>query len=492
MKTPLHEPPSPLAAIASGRAGGVRAVVVLGAACVAAVVTYVILPRDVGELARRALAIGVWAVILWATEALPLFVTSLCVVGLQVLLLARRGGLAGVGEFSYAQFFEPFASSTVILFLGGFLLAAAVTKHGLDRAIAARLLQPFTRNSVQLVFAVLLTTGFLSIWISNTATAAMMLAIIAPLIRDRNVPPSLAASLVLAVAFAASIGGIATPVSTPPNAITISQLKTIGVEISFVKWMLMALPLAFGMLVLTGLLLVVVLRPPRKISVPAIEAPRKLSWRGWTTIGVVLAAVAAWLTGTVHHVDDAAIALIAATVLAALGVLDRNDVRAIDWDILLLMWGGLALGNALNLTGVLEVVSGMSLFQQSGWMLALVIIVAGMAFSTFMSNTASANVLVPLAIALAMAASNSAVSDGAAANGAAVNVEAARLAVLAGLTVTFAIALPISTPPNAMAYATGKVSSKQMIAVGALVSIVAIAVMMVGYLWVLPWVLGMR
>ncbi len=482
---------------------------VVTASVVAASMVYMALPLEMGELGRRAVAIAVFAAALWATEAIPLFAASLSVVGLEVLLLARLGGgdgagrggggLAGTGDLSYTQFFEPFASSTVILFLGGFLLAAAVRKHGLDRVVAARLLRPFQNDSYRLVMAVIFTTGLLSIFISNTATAAMMLTIVTPVAREPSTSPRLRSALMLAVAFGASIGGFMTPVSTPPNAITISQLRAIGIDITFVQWVLMAAPLSVGMLLVTGVLLCVVLRPPRQAVVPPVElggavakdggaeGPDRLSGRAWVTAGVILLTVAAWMSGAWHKVDDAAVALIAATILAAVGVLDRRDVRSIDWDVLLLMWGGLALGHGLHLTGVLEYVGGLPMLQHAeGWALALALIVGGMTFATFMSNTAAANILVPLAIALAMGGGTGLASGVASGDANA----AARLGVLAGLTVSFAVSMPISTPPNAMAYATGLVSSRDMIRVGLLVSLIAAGVLMAGYLWVLPWVIG--
>lgn len=475
--------PTPPVSTAAIKPNFRRSRIILAVTIGVSILTYAALPDDLGELGRRAVAIGVFAAIMWATEAIPLYATSLSVIGLEVLLLARKGGLAGEGELSHTQFFEPFASSTIILFMGGFLLAAAVTKHHLDRAIAARLLRPFMGDSYKLILAVILTTGFLSIWISNTATAAMMLAIIAPLIRDPATPRRLVTSLVLAVAFGASVGGIATPVSTPPNAITISQLRAVGIYINFVEWMLMAVPLAAVMLSITGVLLCVILRPPRRAELAAIEPPARITWEGWATVGILSAAVIGWFTGPWHKVDDAAVALIAATALAAPGVLTRRDVRSIDWDVLLLMWGGLALGNALHLTNVLEYVGRLPLFQDAtGWVLALLIIIGGMVFATFMSNTAAANILVPLAIALASGGMVAVQGDGS-------QWEVARLGVLAGLTVSFAISMPISTPPNAMAYATGAVSARDMIRVGLLVSCAAVGMLMVGYLWVLPLVL---
>jgi sodium-dependent dicarboxylate transporter 2/3/5 len=435
------------------------------------VVVYGLLPHDMGELGRRAVAIAVFAAILWATEAIPLYATSLCVIAIEILLLANKGGLAGQGDLSHTQFFAPFASGTIILFLGGFLLAGAITRYELDRAIASRLLRPFMEKSRTLIMAVILTTGFLSVWISNTATAAMMLAILSTLVRDKSANPRLIAALVLAVAFGASIGGISTPVSTPPNAIAMSQLRAKGIEIDFANWVVMAVPLAFIMLVGTGLLLNAMLRPPPLTGLPPIEPPKKISRQGWVTLIVMLCTVLAWFTGPWHKVDDAAIALISAAVLTALGILNRKDIQNVDWDILFLMWGGLALGNALQLTNVLQYVSGLDFFNHSGWVLALLLIVAGMVFATFMSNTAAANLLVPLAIALS--------AD-----------DMGRLGVIVALTVSFSVAMPISTPPNAMAFATGRVSAGQMIMVGSVVSLLAIVMMMIGYFWIVPWVLG--
>lgn len=492
--TPSRASASPAAAV-----GRRRWRLMVGLSVVLSAGVYLLLPAEMGELGRRAVAIAVFAAAMWATEAIPLFVTSLGVIGLEVLLLASRdggGGLAGTGDLSYRQFFEPFASSTIILFLGGFLLAAAVTKHRLDRAVAGRLLRPFVGDSYKMVFATIFTTGFLSIWMSNTAVAAMMLAVIGPLIREPVFPRRLASALVLAVAFGASLGGFITPVSTPPNAITISQLRAIGVEITFLQWVLMAAPLSVCMLLAAGVLLCVILRPPRRFEpgpvADAWEASRgePVSRAGWATVVVIVGAAAAWMTRPWHGVADAAVAIMAATLLAAVGVLDRRDVRSIDWDVLLLMWGGLALGNGLHVTGVLDYVGTLPAVQQlTGWALALMVIGGGMIVATFMSNTTAANILVPLAIALSMGGAGTAADGGA---GPEAVHDAARMGVLAGLTVSFSVSMPISTPPNAMAYATGMVSARDIIRVGLLVSVLAVGALMSGYLWVLPWVGAMR
>lgn len=162
-----------------------KIIIILGT-IIAAMAVYLILPPSIGELARRTVAILIIAAVFWATEVLPLFATSLCVIALEILFLANKGGLAAAGlapnggDLSYKAFLAPFASGIIILFMGGFLLSAAVTKHGLDKAIASKIIKPFAKSPLLLLYGVLGITAFFSMWMSNTATAAMMLAIIAP------------------------------------------------------------------------------------------------------------------------------------------------------------------------------------------------------------------------------------------------------------------------------------------------------------------------
>ncbi|MEL7087941.1 MAG: SLC13 family permease, partial [Planctomycetota bacterium] len=191
---------------------------------IAAVATYYGLPDSVNELARRTCAIFVVAVIFWATEIIPLYATSLCIIGMQIVFLAGPGGMAdkfpplhGPLENlpSYNAFLAPFASGIIILFMGGFLLSAAVTKHGLDKKIAAKLLRPFAKNPITLVFAIMLITAFFSMWMSNTATAVMMIAIITPLVKAMPEDDAFHKAVILAVPFGANIGGIGVPMGVP-------------------------------------------------------------------------------------------------------------------------------------------------------------------------------------------------------------------------------------------------------------------------------------
>ncbi len=443
----------------------------------ASLTAYFMLPADMNELARRTVVIFIIAAVFWATEVIPLFATSLCVIGLEILLLAADGGLAprGVGpngDVSFQTFLEPFSSSVIILFLGGFLLSAAVTKHGIDRAIGTRLLQPFTRRPIVLLYGVLGITAFFSMWISNTATTAMMLAIVAPLIKDLPAEDKFHRALVLAVPFGANIGGMATPIGTPPNAVALAVLREAGYKIGFLDWMLVALPLALLLLALIGLILFAFFKPAGNLELPRITPPDRIELRGKVTLIIMAVTIALWLTGKLHGVNAAVVALIAAASLTALGVLNSKDVDSIDWNILILMWGGLSLGNAMLETGLVDYVVNLPISDMRGPVLAVAIVLLAWGLSNFISNTATVNLIVPLAMAVSTTAAGR-----------------IQLVILTALACSMAMAMPVSTPPNAMAFATGKIPVSSLIRAGAVVGIVAMVALLVGYQFMLPLLL---
>lgn len=440
----------------------------------------------VNELAARALAIFVIAAIFWATEILPLFATAFVAVTLEVIFLATEGGLAGVisgwmrwagaevsehPEITYTVFFSSFARDIIILFMGGFLLSAAVVKHGVDRALAARVLGPLMRSPVRLIFAVMGITAFFSMWMSNTATATMMIAIIGPIVGRLPRGDRYATGLVLGVAFAANIGGIGTPIGTPPNAIAYGALNAAGYDVTFLRWMLVAVPLEIVLLALVGSLLYAVYRPRERLVLEPLVARRGITRGGWITIGVLALTVLLWLTGEWHGMRPGAVALVSAAALSAFGVLERRDVDTIDWNILILMWGGLSLSDAMRETGLSDAIAGIDVrsLGASALMIAAIVSVAGAGVSTFMSNTATAGLMVPMALALSLS-----------------NTE--QYAMLAALSCSFAMAMPVSTPPNAIAYATGNVPVRSMIRTGGAVTICSIVVVLIGYRAMLPLV----
>ena len=460
-------------------------VITIGATAAVAMLTYFILPASIDELQRRMICIFIVAALFWATEALPLFATSLMVIGMQILFLAEKGGLAEVlprwsimpnRVLDASQFLETFGSNIIILFMGGFLLAAALTKHGIDRAIASRLLQPFMQKPFMLLCAVMGITAFLSMWMSNTATAAMMLAIITPLLKQLPDGSKFSRALVLAVPFGANIGGVGTPIGSPPNAVAFGAIQAAGGEgmVTFLRWMMFGVPLALVMLIMAAVLLYLSHRPRQPIEFAPIDPPRKLSRRGVTSLLILGATVVLWLTGEAHGLKSGVVALFAAAALTSTGVLDRHDVDRIDWNILLLMWGGLALGEGMQASGLVDLVADVNLASLgAGWLIAAVLVAIAVALSTVMSNTAAANLLVPIAMALSTTGVHG----------------QAELAILCALGCSFAMALPVSTPPNAIAFSTGRIPAASLLKLGGLISLASVALMLVGYRFVFAWVL---
>ncbi|MEX0742320.1 MAG: DASS family sodium-coupled anion symporter, partial [Phycisphaeraceae bacterium] len=458
---------------------------IIALAAIAAAAVYYGLPSNVNELARRAAAIFVVAAIFWATEVLPLYATSLVIVALCVLLLTTDGGIAALlpthadwpvndaGEplnLPFATFFEAFASPVIILFLGGFLLSAAVTKHGLDRAIASKILSPVSHRPLLLIFAIMGITAFFSMWMSNTATTAMMIGIVSPLLRNLPEGERFGHALILAVPFGANIGGIGTPIGSPPNAIALGSLQSAGINITFVDWMIVGVPLALILLAVAGLLLFLMYRPSASLDIGHIHAREKISAAGKATACVLLAAMALWLTGRWHGIAPAVVALLAAAALTALRVLDRKDVDSIDWNILILMWGGLTLGHAMQTTGLVDHVMQLPIADLRGIALAAVVVFVAAGLSTFMSNTAAATLIIPMAIALSP-------------------TEAGELAILVAFACSFAMAMPISTPPNAIAFASGRITVNTMLTAGGIITLIALLLLLIGYQVMIPIIL---
>ncbi len=457
--------------------------VICALTAVLAIGAYYLLPKSMDELARRTVAIFIVAAVFWATEVLPLYATSLCIIGMEILFLADKGGLAQklptISDWptengtplslKYSVFFESFSSGIIILFMGGFLLSAAVSKHGLDRAIACRILRPFNHSPLMLLFGVLMITAFFSMWMSNTATTVMMLAIISPLIKSLPTDDQFHRAVVLAVPFGANIGGIGTPIGTPPNAVALAAIRQAGYEVTFVDWMLMAVPLAVLLLIVAGFLLYWFFPPMPHVELPPLEKPTdKISAKGRATLAVFGSAIFLWLTGNWHGISSPAVALLAAAALTALGVLRKHDVDSIDWNVLILMWGGLSLGKAFESTHVVDYVVQLPIADLEGFALAAIVVFLSVVISNFMSHTATAIVLIPMVMALANDASR------------------VHLVILSALACSFAMAMPVSTPPNAIAFATGKVPVSALIRSGTLVSLICVVVLLLGYQWVLP------
>jgi sodium-dependent dicarboxylate transporter 2/3/5 len=445
--------------------------------------------------AARLVAVMALALVWWVSEAVPIPVTSLVAPALAVL--------CGVG--SAAEIFAPFGDPIVFLFLGSFVLAEAMSASGLDRRIAwAVLARPGVRTSpLRTLLGFAAITAGLSAWLNNTATAAMLypiaLGALAALARGSAAGPleptrlRFGTSLMLTVAYAASIGGIATPVGTAPNLIALGQLEKLSdARIPFLHWMLLATPVALVMLSLWLAYARFALPPEPSLGAPARGEPAgasqgPLSRRERNVLAAFGATIALWvLPGAValalgptapaaleleRLLPEGAVALLGAALLFLLPVdwrerrmtLSWHEAARIDWGTLLLFGGGLALGGAMFRTGLAASLgSALVELTGSGSLVALTYLFAGVALvmTETTSNTATVTMVAPLAIAAAQAAGVSPVPP----------------LVAVALCSSMAFMLPVSTPPNAIVYSSGCVPITAMLRHGAALDLASLAV----------------
>jgi len=418
---------------------------------------------------HRMLGVFGAAVVLWVTEAIPLHATAVGIIFAEILLVSDQA-LVGLPESfeapPFADFYATLAHPVLMLFLGGFFLAQAASAHGLDRNLAGVLLRPFGRSPAALLAGLMGITALLSMFMSNTATTAAMMAVVLPVAATLPAGDPMRAGLVLAVPVAANVGGIGTPVGTPPNAIAIGLLANEGVQVDFVRWMAIAVPL---MVVLLALAWVVLLR-----RFPTTTTEMEVSIGGAfdrSRPAIILyvtfaATVGLWLTEPLHGVDTSITGFVPVVVLLATGVFTTEDLRSISWDVLWLVAGGLALGTGVAAAGLDD-----WLVDLVDWStLSSTTLVAGMALvattlSTVISHSAAANLLLPIGVTLAASG--------------AVSSEPVLVGVVVAIGCSLGMALPVSTPPNAIAYATGMVATAQMAVVGLVVGAAGLVLLVV-------------
>lgn len=433
---------------------------------------YLIAPESLPEPARRVLGIFIIAALFWALEVVPLYATSILVVVLEIFLLCRPGGVLGMDESGYQVFLVPFGSPVIILFLGGFVLARALHKYKIDKFIASRLLGVFGNKPYFLMLGFMVTTGFLSMWMSDTATTAMMIAMVTPLLVQLKEGDPFCTALILAVPFSALIGGMGTPVGTPPNAIAMGILADYGIHITFVSWMKMAVPLSLILLVTASGVLYMMF-PPREKSIDLkIKLSSHLPARAPQTVVVAIVTIGLWLTTGIHKIPASVISLLAAAIFAITGLLNRDDFKKINWDVLILMWGGLALGKGMQITKLTEWIVSLPIFDQQGVVLVVIFCVLGVLLSTVMSNTATANLLIPIVMVIP-------------------GESHILLATTIALSCSLAMALPVSTPPNAIAFATNMLRSKDMFKAGAVISLISLIIILAGFKFVITKAFGL-
>jgi len=472
---------------------------------VAAFIVYLVMPDvaigdggtvvELGQAGRATASVAVLMAIWWMTEAIHVSATALLPIALLPLL-----GATSVDEAA-----GPYGSPLIFLFLGGFLIALCMRRWGLERRIALRALRLVGTEPHLVVAGFMGMTALLSMWVSNTATVVMMLPIALSVV-DAAVPGGrdslltgegvpgqrFARSLLLGIAVAGSIGGVGTLIGTPPNLFLASFARDdLGVEISFVRWMAVGLPLVAVLLPIAWVVLTFVLFRPdvERSALASLVDDRELVALGPMKVGervvlvVFLLAAFTWVFRPLladltlagirpfSGLTDAGVAIIAGVALFVIPV-DRRGTRALDWDtarqlpwgILLLFGGGLSLAGALASTGVTDFlgiqVEGLDVHP----VLMIAIVTAGVVFLTeITSNTATAAALIPIVAAVAPG----------------LGLNPMALAIPVALSASLAFMLPVATPPNAIVFGSGFVGMPSMVRLGLRLNIVSIVVITV-------------
>ena len=429
---------------------------------------------------QRVIAIFVFTALMWILEVIPTWTTSVVAI-VAILLTTSNKGLAflitkeNVGSLThYKDIMAAFADPVIMLFLGGFVLAFAATKVGLDVQLAKVMLKPFGKNPKTVLLGVLLVIGVFSMFMSNTATAAMMLTFLTPVLATLPKDGGGRISLALAIPIAANIGGMGTPIGAPPNAIALGALNEAGFEINFLDWMLRMVPFVLVMLLIAWVLLMK-LYPFKaktielKIETGDVRATPFQKYVVWVTFAFTIIL---WVFEGVFKVNSNIVAMIPFAVFSATGILKARDLDKINWSVLWMVAGGFALGTALNQTGLAA--NLIKHIPFTDWNAIVVMLVGGLIcyfLSNFISNSASANLVVPILIVVGTA------MKGIPSFEALGGVPAMIIGV--AIAASLAMCLPVSTPPNALAHSTGMITTRQMTTVGIIMGVIGLTL---GYL----------
>ena len=426
---------------------------------------------------QRVIALFIFAACMWISEAIPIWTTSVLV--LVLMLLTTSDSMFNFMRVDDPTFGTPignkalmasFADPTIMLFMGGFVLAITATKYKLDAALAKVMLAPFGTRSEFVLLGFLLVTGVFSMFMSNTATAAMMLAILTPVLSSLPANGKGKIALALAIPVAANIGGIGTPIGTPPNAIAKGNLENLlGINIGFGDWAMIMIPLALLILLIMWFVLIKLFPFSQKNIKIEIEGEFEKSPKAYIVYITFALTILLWVTDKLTGVNSNVVALIPFAVFSVCGIFTKEDLRLIDWDVLWLVAGGFALGIGLDKTGLAQHLVNAIPFNT--WSPMVVILGSGLlciVMSTFMSNSATAALLIPILAAVGSGMQQELLPYGG----------VKTLIIGLALSASFAMALPISTPPNALAYAKGFIQQKDMALVGIIVGVIS---MILGY-----------
>lgn len=402
------------------------------------------------------------AVGLWITEAVPAFAVGLLIMGYLVFVLGTT--LIHPEPWDVSPYLNTWSSTVIWLMLGGFFMAEGLSRTGLDRVLFAAAIRPAGTRPSRVLLAVMLTSCVASMFISNTSTTVLMIGAVLPLVRQLGPKEPFAKALMVAIPLAASVGGMGTIIGSPPNAIAAGVAAEYGYDIDFVQWMAVGVPAA---LVLTVVGWAAILRLfPAGASHVALRAegeeePEMPGGRERLIVGLLSAAtIGLWLTTPLHGIHVAAISLIPIVGLTMTQVMGAAHVRGLPWDTLMLVAGGLSLGAAVTDTGLAARLASWLTFVNAFEIDVLVYAVLALVtvtLSNFMSNTATVSLILPVSLALMPG-------------------RELEVCLVLGLSASCALLLPVSTPPNAIAFSTGEIATRDLRPGGLLIGLLGPAV----------------
>ncbi|MCY8010022.1 DASS family sodium-coupled anion symporter [Bacillus haynesii] len=457
-------------------------------------------PEGLSYEGRMVLATTLWVAVWWITEAVPIPAASL----LPIVLLPLTGALEGAAVTS------SYGDPIVFLFLGGFLIALAMERWNLHKRIALNIISVVGTSTSRIVLGFMAATGFLSMWVSNTAAVMMMLPIGTAIIHQVSAvmkserkdlageEAKFSKALIFSIGYAGTIGGLGTLIGTPPNIILAANIKKLyGVEVSFGGWMAFAVPVVVILLVAVWLYLTKVAHPIKMKELPGgkeliLEEKRKLGKMSFEETMVLLVfgfAAFMWVTRTflwddkIPGIDDTMIAIFAASLLFLIPslnkggrVLDWSVSKDLPWGILLLFGGGLALATGFKETGLAEWIGG-RLTVLDGFNFVVIVVISAtlvLFLTEITSNTATATMILPVLASLALA----------------LNVHPYALMVPAAMAANCAFMLPVGTPPNAIIFASGKLKISEMVRTGFIINIFTLILIVGAVFYILPHLWG--
>jgi sodium-dependent dicarboxylate transporter 2/3/5 len=422
---------------------------------------------------QRIIAIFAFATLMWILEIVSSWATSVGIIVLMLLFCTDSGIAPMVNEdavgklLSYKAVMATFADPVIMLFIGGFVLAIAATKTGLDAQLAKVLLKPFGSRSESVLLGFLMITGLFSMFVSNTATAAMMLTFLTPVFRQLPPEGKGRIALALSIPVAANLGGMGTPIGTPPNTIALKYLNDpegLNLGLGFGQWMMFMVPLVAVLLFISWRVLLMMFPFTQKTIELKIDGGMKKDAHTYIVIVTFFVTVALWLLDSITGINSYTVAMIPFMVFALTGVVNKRDLEQINWSVIWMVAGGFALGYGLNASGLAaNAVESIPFGEFSPLLILLLGGAICYMLSNFISNSATAALLMPILAIVCGAMGDKLAPIGGTST------------VLIGVAIaaSSAMVLPISTPPNALAYATNLVDQKDMSKIGLLMGIVS-------------------